>query len=144
MPHKTGVLALIGTMTVTQLLEVMEKKSQAQAVRRRRQAQSVVETLSMSEVIEQVQSSGAGRLTDSAVKARGGGCGNRSGPASVASAASSLRECRTAKQGAEAYLQRFPNTTSCMGAGAGGLPGAQRPASAPERLAQSTPASPPI
>ena len=35
MPHKTGVLALIGTMTVTQLLEVMEKKSQAQAVRRR-------------------------------------------------------------------------------------------------------------
>ena len=65
----------------------------------------------LSEVIERVQSSGAGRLTDSAVKARGGSCGKRSGPASVVSAASSLRECQTAEQGAAAYLQRFPDKT---------------------------------
>ena len=45
MPHHTGVLALIGTMTVTELLDTMEHKSQAQAVRRRRQAQAVAETL---------------------------------------------------------------------------------------------------
>ena len=66
----------------------------------------------MSQVIELVKGSRTVRLTDSALSARGDSSSKSKGPASVASVASSLRECQTAKEGATAYAQRLPDKTS--------------------------------
>ena len=68
--------------------------------------------MSMSQVIELVKGSRTVRLTDSALSARGDSSSKSKGPASVASVASSLCECQTAKEGATAYALRFPDKTS--------------------------------
>ena len=106
--QRTGILALVGKTSPTELLNMMEARSKARVVCERREAQRLTRPPSTPELKRLVQEGAkapSSKLTTAAVQGLVGS-GRKVGGTSVASKSSrvSLSDCRTPAQGFEAFV----------------------------------------